>query len=261
MPNYSIKLWGEPVLNIDKTRVYISTVDQNARRVAQSSGAGIEIAEYCTAWNMDMYFDKTDAAVTACIDGIENKVLHAPFNELFPCAIDPEARKLAARRYKEAIALAQRYGAHKVVIHSGYAPNFYYDIWFEEQSIVFWKEFAACIPEGITVCIENVLETEPEPLLHIVEALDNEKIRLCFDIGHANAYSKTPVMQWLERFAPYISHFHIHNNSGEYDAHDHLTEGTIPMRELLIRAEELCPNATYTLEITDSREDVNWLLG
>ena len=97
--------------------------------------------------------------------------------------------------------------------------------------------------------------------MHIVEALDDERIRLCFDIGHANAYSKTPVMQWLERFAPFISHFHIHNNGGEYDAHDHLTEGTIPMRELLERAEELCPQATYTLEITDSQNDVNWLLG
>ena len=249
------------MLNIDKSRVYISTVDQNANAVAAKYGTGIEIAQFCTAWNMDMYFTETNAEVLSCIEGIESKVLHAPFNELFPCAIDPEARALAARRYREAIALARRYGADKVVIHSGYAPNFYYDIWFEEQSIVFWKEFLASIPEGITVCLENVLETEPEPLLHIVEALDDERIRLCFDIGHANAYSKTPVMQWLERFAPFISHFHIHNNGGEYDAHDHLTEGTIPMRELLEHAEELCPQATYTLEITDSQNDVNWLLG
>ncbi len=248
------------MIPLDKRRIYVSTIDQNARSVALAHGIGIEIAEYCTAWNMDMNFDETDTGVKQCIEGIENKVLHAPFNELFPCAIDPEARKLAARRYSEAITLARRYSAQKVVIHSGYAPNFYYDCWFEEQSVLFWLEFMSIVPEGITICLENVLETEPQPLFNIVKAVDNAKLRLCFDIGHANAYSKTPVRKWLECFAPYISHFHIHNNGGDYDAHDHLTNGTIPMNELLCEAESLCKNASYTLEITDAARDVKWLL-
>jgi len=248
------------MIPIDKSRIYISTIDQNARALALRYGAGIEIAEYCTAWNMDMYFEQTNESVLSCIESIKNKVLHAPFNELFPCAIDPEARALAAKRYNRAIVLAENYGASKVVIHSGYAPNFYFDCWFEEQSALFWKEFIKSVPEGITVCVENVLETAPEPLLHILRAVNDEKLRICFDIGHANAYSKRPIMEWLELFAPYISHFHIHNNNGDHDSHSHLTEGTIPMEELLCEAERLCKNPTYTLEITDAAPDIKWLL-
>ena len=62
--------------------------------------------------------------------------------------------------------MAQRYGADKVILHGGYNPWLYYPVWYQEQSIAFWKEFD--IPEGMTVCLENVLEPEPEMLLQIV---------------------------------------------------------------------------------------------
>ena len=39
--------------------------------------------------------------------GIERKVLHAPFNELFPCAIDRKAGALAAERYRQANSFRQ----------------------------------------------------------------------------------------------------------------------------------------------------------
>ncbi len=67
--------------------------------VARKYGLGLEITEFCTAWNMDEQFPETDAQVRERLQGIERKVLHAPFNELCPCAIDPKARALAKERY------------------------------------------------------------------------------------------------------------------------------------------------------------------
>ena len=75
-----------------------------------------------------------------------------------------------------------------------------------------------------------------------------------------NAYSKVPVMDWLEVCAPYISHFHIHNNDGSWDTHSALDQGTIPMREFINRAETLCPDATFTLELMEAAPSVRWLL-
>lgn len=237
----------------------ISTIDPNAKDIAARFGLGLEIAEYCTAWNMDEKFAETDSEVREKLDGISLRVLHAPFNELFPCAIDPKARELARCRYTQAVELAKKYGADKVVIHGGYNPWIYYPVWYVEQSILFWKDFLKEDP-GVEIVLENVLEPEPEMLLDIVKGVDRPRLRLCLDTGHVNAYSKIPVMQWLEMCAPYISHFHIHNNDGSWDTHSALDQGNIPMRELLNQAEALCPAATYTLELMEAEPSVRWLL-
>ena len=244
---------------MNSNQVYISTTASDAHRTAKQYGLGIEIAEYCTAWNMDDKFDEVHPKVLKETDGIHNRVLHAPFNELFPCAIDPKARELAASRYRQAISLAKNYGATKVIVHGGYNPWIYFPVWYVEQSILFWKEFLAEDP-GVEIVLENVLETEPQWLLDIVKGVDDPRLRLCLDVGHVNAYSKIPVMDWLKEWAPYLSHFHIHNNDGSWDTHSALDCGSIPMREFLTLAEELCPDATFTLELMEAEASVRWLL-
>lgn len=242
-----------------REQCYLSTMDANAHKLARRYGLGLEIAEYCTASNMDDRYPQTDAAVREKLTGIPNRVLHAPFNELFPCAIDPKARELARCRYRQAIALAQSYGAAKVVIHGGYHPRMYFPCWYTEQSIPFWRDFLETLPDGITICLENVLEEEPGMLLDIVKAVDDPRLRICLDTGHANVYSGLPVLDWLEACASQIGHFHIHNNAGDYDAHQGLMTGAIPMAELLGRAAQVCPDATYTLEMEDTEPSVLWL--
>ena len=243
---------------------YLSTIAPDAPAVAREYGLGLEIAEYCTAWNMDEKFAGVDPVVQKKLEGITRSALHAPYNELFPCAIDKKARALAAERYRHAIDLAKRYGSKKVVIHGGYNPWIYYPVWFVEQSIVFWKEFLEEDP-GVEIALENVLETEPQWLLDIVKGVDDPRFRMCLDVGHVNAYSRIPVMQWLKDWAPYLTHFHIHNNDGlgtdgTADKHNPLNQGTIPMKELLLRIEQLCPDASIALELMKTRSSVEWLL-
>ena len=241
-----------------RENIYLSTIADDASKIARKYGLGIEIAEYCTAWNMDDEFTATDASVQVKLDGIERKVLHAPFNELFPCAIDKKARVLAADRYRQAIELAKRYGSTKVIIHGGYNPWIYYPVWYVEQSILFWKEFLKEDP-SVEIVLENVLETEPQWLLDIAKGVDDHRLKLCLDIGHVNAYSKIPLMDWLESWATYLSHFHIHNNDGTRDQHNALNDGNIPMKDFLHRAEELCPDASFTFELMKAEPSMNWL--
>lgn len=241
-----------------KTNIYLSTIASDAAQTAGRCGLGIEIAEYCTAWNMDDEFAQTDASVREKLDGIGNRVLHAPFNELFPCAIDRKARALAADRYRQAIELAKTYGETKVIIHGGYNPWIYYPPWYVEQSVVFWKEFLREDP-GVDIVLENVLETEPQWLLDIVKGVDDPRLKLCLDIGHVNAYSSVPVTEWLEACAPVISHFHVHNNDGTRDLHNPLHYGELPMKELLQEISRLCPEATVALELMQTRSSAQWL--
>lgn len=241
-----------------KENIYLSTIASDAVRVAGEYGIGLEIAEYCTAWNMDEKFEGIDKVVRKKLEGMDGSLLHGPYNELFPCAIDKKARELADFRYRQAIGLAKQYGSEKVIIHGGYNPWIYFPVWYVEQSVLFWKEFLKEDP-GVEIVLENVLEREPSWLLDIIKGVDDPRLRMCLDVGHVNAYSNITAMEWLETCAPYLSHFHIHNNDGTRDQHNNLNDGTIPMKELLVRIEELCPNATVTFELLKARESMEWL--
>lgn len=241
-------------------RIFLSTIDRSAGDLARTYGLGVEIADFCTAWNMDAQFAQTEAELEGMLAGVSHRILHGPFNELFPCAVDPKARELARFRYRQAIGLARRYGAEKVVFHGAYVPRLYFPEWYEQQSILFWRDFLTEIPEGMTVCLENVLEPTPQMLLAVVRAVDDPRIRLCLDVGHANAYSQIPVMRWLEESAGFLSHLHIHNNNGSGDTHSPAQAGSIPVKALLHRARQLCPEVTATLELPECETSICWLL-
>ena len=241
-----------------KENLYLSTIAIDAVPAAKEYEINLEIAEFCTAWNMDEKFTGVDKVVQKKLDGIAKSVLHAPYNELFPCAIDKKARALAAERYRHAAQLAKRYGSEKVIIHGGFNPWIYFPVWYVEQSILFWKAFLKDDP-GVQIVLENVLETEPAWLLDIVKGVDDPRLRMCLDVGHVNAYSSIPVLGWLEDCAPYISHFHVHNNDGTRDQHNALHDGSILMKEFLLRAEALCPDATFTFELMKDRPSMQWL--
>lgn len=241
-----------------KETLYLSTISPDAPCVAREYGFGLELAEFCTAWNMDEKFTHVDSVVKKKLAGIPRSLLHAPYNELFPCAIDKKARALAAERYRQATELATRYGSRKVIIHGGYNPQIYFPVWYVKQSVLFWQDFLRSDP-GVEIVLENVLEDDPQWLLDIVAGVDDPRLRLCLDIGHVNAYSSVPLTDWLVLWAPYLSHLHIHNNDGSRDAHNALNEGTIPIKELLLQAQHLCPDATYTLELMNDAPSVVWL--
>ena len=241
-------------------RLYVSTTASDAAVVAKSYGLGIEIAEFCTAWNMDDEFIDTDKCLELKLKGITKRFLHAPFNELFPCAIDKKARELASYRYKQAIDLAKHYNATKVIIHGGYNPHLYYHSWYVEQSILFWKSFMSELSCNIQIVLENTSEEIPELLLNIVKDVNDSRLRLCLDVGHVNTYSKISPFEWLEACKDYITHFHLHNNDGSHDFHNSLDSGSIPMKEFISLSHKLCPEATYTIEMMNAKTSVKWLM-
>ena len=239
-------------------RILFSTVAPDAAETAEAFGAGLELAQFCTAYNMDACFAETNDEVMGQLRRAEAPVLHGPFNELFPCAIDPLARELAAKRYRQAMGLCRRYGSEKLVLHGGYNPRLYYPVWYTAESVKFWREFLHEDP-GVTVCLENVFEETPEMLLEIVGGINDSHLRICLDVGHVNAYSAVSAEKWVTMLAPFIAHFHIHDNSGAADTHSVPGEGSMPLKQLLHLAGELCPEATFTMEVTEAEKTALWL--
>ena len=124
---------------------------------------------------------------------------------------------------------------------------------------MFWRAFLPEIPQGVTVCLENVLEETPDMLLGIVAGVGSEKIGLCLDVGHVNAYSPVPVSQWIDRYGSRLRHLHMHNNDGSADTHSPVREGTLNIPAIAARAKAVSPEATFTLELPQAAESVRWL--
>ena len=240
-----------------KERLFLSTIADDAVQTAREFGLGVELAQFCLAENMD----KTPPDVQASLDAalqVPRRVLHAPFAELCPAAIDPLVRAVTRRRFLQAAALAKRYGAEKMVVHSGFIPLVYYPEWFAPQSAAFWREFLNDV-DGLTLCVENVMETSPDALRQIAEQVNDPRLRICFDVGHAFCQSGD-LAPWLDALAPYSSHVHLHNNHGSSDEHLGLPDGTLDMAAVIRQLEALAPQATYTLEVRSARASVEWLL-
>lgn len=240
-----------------KERLFLSTIADDAVQTAREFGLGVELAQFCLAENMDKTPPDVQASLDAALE-VPRRVLHAPFAELCPAAIDPLVRAVTRRRFLQAAALAKRYGAEKMVVHSGFIPLVYYPEWFAPQSAAFWREFLNDV-DGLTLCVENVMETSPDALRQIAEQVNDPRLRICFDVGHAFCQSGE-LAPWLDALAPYSSHVHLHNNHGTFDEHLGLPDGTLDMAAVIRQLEALAPQATYTLEVRSARASVEWLL-
>lgn len=244
-----------------KERLYLSTVSEDAVPAAKRYGLGLEIAEFCTAMNMDMDFPRWDALVRSKMAVSGRFVFHAPFNELCPAAIDPLVLEIAVRRYEQAWALAKTYGAKRMVVHSGYVPLVYFPEYFIERSAAFWTDFLKDKERDMVLLLENVLEDTPDMLFEIVRQVGDPRLRLCLDTGHANVMKKGVTLEtWLEKWLPYLGHLHLHNNDGSWDYHKPLGEGTIDMEAFLRRLSEASSDATMTIEAQGSERSVRWLI-
>ena len=253
-----------------KDRIYIATVCEEHGRLAAEYGLGIELDQFCTADNMEggklTLCEKEIAELAGLLHSSplhEKKprfILHAPFNELYPAAIDPRARALAMERFDMAADLARKYGAKKMVIHSGYVPLVYYKEWHIDRSVEFWKEFMDRQPEDFQMVLENVMDDEPYMIAEVLEKVAHPNVKACFDTGHAACISKTPIAEWLSVLKPYLGHLHIHNNDGSHDWHRPIMEGVVDMGEVMEFARTQCgDDVTITIESLQATSSVTWL--
>ena len=239
-------------------RLYLSGIDGRAAELARESGLGLEIAAFCYAPNLE---DRTVVdAVRRDMAGVERFWFHAPFAELAPCAIDPLVRQVTEQRYCQAADMARDLGVRQLVIHGGFVPQVYFPEWYVEQSVLFWREFLRQLPPDMTIALENVMEPQPRLLVEIARQVDDPRLGLCLDIGHANTFvSRVPPLEWVAPMAPWLRHVHLHNNAGHDDLHDPLGQGTMAMEQVLDTILELCPAATFTLENQDCGPSLAWL--
>lgn len=233
-------------------RLYLATISDTAASSARDFGLGLELDDFCTAMNMDADFPRWNARTRDFMQCSDRFILHAPFAELTPCAVDPLVRNVTMRRLNQAAELCDRYGIRRMVIHSGFIPNVYFPIWFVEQGSAFFREFLKNRPADFQIMIENVLDPDPQPLIDMVAAIDDVRAGICLDVGHANVVSKLSIDSWLQILAPKLTHLHVHDNDGSWDTHSIPGDGNLGFPGLFDRILSAAPSATITCECLDA---------
>ena len=211
--------------------------------------------------NLEIYFshyalnnlDKKKSIETAKrIAGAGLKItFHAPFMDLRPGALDDKIRQASIDRIKQAFDLTPYFHPLKIVCHASFDERYYVDcddLWLE-SSVKTWTELIARARDAQTIiALENIYEKDPRILRRLFDALSSNNICFCFDTGHFNVFSYTPLKTWMQELGKYLGHLHLHDNRGKTDEHLPVGCGTFPFTDLFENLRAIGAKPTITLE-------------
>ncbi len=264
---------GVPLSFLEKlrNRLHIATYSKDAIDMAKNFGLGIELNHVCISELLDA--DKIEETIKWIRSDLESAdlpfpatknapiLLHGPFTEIVPGAMDHRAVDLALGRMEEAYELCMKIGVDRMIVHSGYFPPMYYKEWHHEKSLIFWDKFLQG-KDNFTIYVENSFEDEPFMMAKLMDDFDKPNFKLCLDVGHANVTTPKdlPVEKWIEHLGSRVAHYHIHNNMGTKDTHSSLGDGSMDMSSILRAIAQNNSSAyTLTLESQDCSRCIKWL--
>lgn len=175
--------------------------------------------------------------------------VHAPFHDLNPGALDPLVGAVTRQRIEQTLAAAASLGARLIVVHPGFDRWRYQgqeQLWLE-ASARFWEPLLPrAAAQSCRLALENIFDHQPEPLATLLEQLNSPWLVHCFDVGHWQLFSRTPLTEWFDRFGSRIAHLHLHDNHGEADDHLPVGAGKIDFSQLfqLLQTLPLPPSMT-----------------
>ena len=229
-------------------------------KLCVNRGFGMEVQSF-----YDQSYEPTNPDAVAshqmAIKQIQNRSLHGPFGDLCAGSFDPMIREVTRVRYEGAVRVATALGISQIILHHGYVPGTSQPANWIKRFGQFWHDFLADKPANLRFYLENHLDQSPQLLADVVHEIDDPRVKVCFDIGHAHIYSKNGVVEWITRMNETIAYLHLHDNHGQSDEHLGLGDGTLPMLELLTAVEEMAPGAVWALEAKPERfqSSLDWL--
>ena len=105
---------------------------------------------------------------------------------------------------------------------------------------------------NVDLAFENI--ERPEYLDTIFGECDDTNVRLCYDLGHENCFSKGSDV--LGKYGERLKALHIHDNDGNSDQHAIPFDGNIDMDRFVSKLKELEYYGMITLEVMRDRSDL-----
>jgi sugar phosphate isomerase/epimerase len=175
------------------------------------------------------------------LDGYTGRLgIHGPFDGLTLMSRDPQVRNFVAGRLRKGLEFGAELGATHMVVHS---PFMFFGSPFvahsasagrAEQIDLVHATLETVLPlaeqHDCTLVIENIFDTNPAPLLALVNSFASEHVRMSLDAGHAFLTQRIggpPADQWVREAGPLLGHVHLQDNDGHLDRHWSPGDGSI----------------------------------
>ena len=233
--------------------IYIShlTDDIQMKNILKETGAGLECIEFSVSDNLDRLDERLPRFEKRLKEmNVSRLTLHGPFLDLNPASYDSHVAKVTRLRFEQAYAAARKLGADKLVLHTGFIYRVHLPEGWAGRTADFFNEFLEG-KSGITVCLENVYDPVPRIMIEVKKRVRSSDFSLCLDIGHAHCNSDVPLDEWIEAFAPYTTHIHVHDNDKSWDNHQGLGKGTIDLGNVMPLLKSSIPDASVTIECSE----------
>ena len=154
--------------------------------------------------------------------------IHGVFFDICFNSSDELIKNASYTRARQTLDIATKLGCRKIVFHTNYIVGFnsvdYKNRWVDRNALAY-KTFLKEYP-NIEILIENMFDDNDELILKVLEKVNDERFRMCFDVAHANL-SKESIDSWYKNCKKYISHIHINDNFGDSDSHFAIGNGNI----------------------------------
>ncbi|MCW4006285.1 MAG: sugar phosphate isomerase/epimerase [Candidatus Bathyarchaeota archaeon] len=175
---------------------------------------------------------------------------HGVFQDLSVHSSDKRIWQVSKERIQSSLEVAQALNASKAVFHGNFNPFItdpdYKKNWVERNA-EFWSQ--ALDSFGGIILLENVWDALPDAFGALFEAVGSSRFKMCFDVGHANVYSKKPLKEWLSDLRSEIVYMHFSDNAGEADQHLEMGKGKIDWNQFTQELENQNMHPDVTLEM------------
>lgn len=190
--------------------------------------------------------EAVDAIKLAKEYGLNVETIHLPFKDICNSIwLDNDLSEDYINEVLRWIDIASLYGIDKVIFHLSQTvnPPAYNELGFNRIRRI----LKYCEEKNVFLCLENLRFINY--LDETLKRIESPKMKMCFDIGHANCFSHNIYNFGFEKYAPYIICMHIHDNNGISDEHLIPFEGNIKYNELIKELKQIGYNHELSLEV------------
>jgi len=224
---------------------------------AKESGFGMEIADFAHSGVLDSNWQEILRDYQGKLKDFKGTLsLHGVFMDVGVHSIDEKVRKIAEDRTIHNLKIAEALNADSIVFHGNFNPlighKSYNRNWLK-HNIQFWSE--ALEKFSLTILIENLWDPSPEIFRQLIDEVQSDRLKICFDVAHAHIFSKVPLEDWFSTLRDDIPYIHVSDNDGNVDSELVPGKGSIDWQKFsnLIQKYRLSPAIVFevsTLENT-----------
>jgi sugar phosphate isomerase/epimerase len=272
---------SQPTLPTLGAAMPIDLIGEHRDWLLEHGGRDLEIQDGFRADVLDGDWKPVIQKARDALEGHAGRVgIHGPFDGLHIGSWDAAVRAFVAARYLKALdfveALTDAMGQREphLVMHSPFLffghPQVAHTPATGLQDQIKWVHHtlepvvSRASSLGCTIVIENIRDTNPQPLLALVKSFDSKFVRLSLDTGHANLMREIGgpnADQWVRDAGSWLGHVHLQDNDGMLDHHWQPGKGSINWFAVMTELRKLETRPRLILEVrnTEVRPAAIWL--